>query len=67
MGSAPLTATALSVPTQFPVVGSSYPYNALQSGLNKTDASFASLVRQTLVLDRLLTTWNPEADVLHYI
>jgi hypothetical protein len=46
MGSASPSATALVPTAQLTAVGSSFPYSTLKSGLNKTDASFASLVRQ---------------------
>lgn len=45
MGSASPDATvALSI-AQFTLTGPVFPYTALASGLNKTDASFAALIR----------------------
>jgi hypothetical protein len=47
MGCAATSTTALlSSAAQLTPVGSTFPYCALAAGLNKTDASFASLVRQ---------------------
>ena len=47
MGSAIPSATALLFSAaQLTLVGSAYPYSPSTAGLNKTDASFASLVRQ---------------------
>jgi hypothetical protein len=46
MGSASPAATAFLPTAQLTAVGASFPYSTLKSGLNKTDASFASLVRQ---------------------
>lgn len=45
MGSASFAATAFLPTAQLTAVGTFFPYTALSSGLNKTDASFASLVR----------------------
>jgi hypothetical protein len=47
MGSAPPSVTAFSsFAPQLTLVGSAFPYTSSTAGLNKTDASFASLVRQ---------------------
>jgi hypothetical protein len=47
MGSASPDATALLLSAvQLTAVGSAFPYSTTTAGLNKTDASFASLVRQ---------------------
>lgn len=45
MGSASSSATDFSSTAQLSLVGSA-SYNTLKSGLNKTDASFASLVNR---------------------
>ncbi len=46
MGSASPTVTAFLSTAHLTLVGSAFPYSTLKSGLNKTDASFASLVNR---------------------
>jgi hypothetical protein len=46
MGSAPPVASAFSTTPQLTPVGLAIPYTTSTAGLNKTDASFGSLVRQ---------------------
>jgi hypothetical protein len=48
MGSASPSATAALPTVQLSLTGPVFPYTALTSGLNKTDASFASRIRRCL-------------------
>ncbi|RMZ71620.1 serine threonine- kinase psk1 [Pyrenophora seminiperda CCB06] len=65
MGSASPAATPFFLTAQLTAVGSLFPYSALSSGLNKTDASFASLVRQVgfwAAQDRNWMCGNPSIE-----